>query len=178
MTPHTPGDTPSPHPDYPRIWSISHSEAILSSTEVEKGGFWVRSIAYLIDKTILSIIGLIFFSASLIAQKTSFSFQNGIPAFKNFFMTLVLTYFAGLIIEVAYFTFFYGYSGQTIGKMVCGLKVVSSKGELISYRRAFLRWIGYQISFYIFFLGFFWIAVDPKKQGWHDKIAKTFVIKT
>lgn len=163
--------TPALDQEYPRIWSTAYSESIPSSSEMEKGGFWVRSIAYLIDKTVLSIVGLLFFFASRIAQ------GGGVPSFQNFFTTLILMYCAGLIIEAAYFTYFYGYTGQSIGKMICGLKIVGTEGRLIGYRRAFLRWIGYQISFCIFFFGFFWIAVDPNKQGWHDKIARTFVIK-
>ncbi len=170
MTPDLLLTTPALDQEYPRIWSTTHSESISFFPEMEKGGFWVRSIAYLIDKTVLSIVGLLFFFASRITQ-------GGGSPFQNFFTTLILIYCAGLIIEAAYFTYFYGYTGQTIGKMICGLKVVSTEGRLIGYRRAFLRWIGYQISFYIFFLGFFWIAVDPNKQGWHDKIARTFVIK-
>lgn len=157
--------------EYPRIWSTVHPESILSFSEGKKGGFWVRSIAYLIDEIVLSIVGLLFFFAFRVAQGSDTS------PFQSFFTTLVIMYCARLIIEAAYFTYFYGYAGQTIGKMVCGLKVVSTEGELIGYRRAFLRWIGYKISLYAFFLGFFWIAFDPNKQGWHDKIAKTFVIK-
>ena len=171
MTPDLQFTTPVLEQEYPRIWSTAHSESISSSSEMEKGGFWVRSVAYLIDKTVLSIVCLLFFFAFRIAQ------ESGGSPFQNFFTTLILMFCAGFIIETAYFTYFYGYTGQTIGKMVCGLKVVSTEGGLIGYRRAFLRWIGYSISFYIFFLGFFWIALDPDKQGWHDKIAGTFVIK-
>jgi len=29
-----------------------------------------------------------------------------------------------------------------------------------------------------FFLGIFWVAFDKKKQGWHDKLAGTVVVKT
>jgi uncharacterized RDD family membrane protein YckC len=171
MTPDLPFTTPALDQEYPRIWSTVHLDSIPSSPEMVKGGFWVRSIAYLIDKTVISIVGLLFFFAFRIAQGGS------APPFQNFFTTFILMCCASLIIEAAYFTYFYGYAGQTIGKIVCGLKVVSTEGGLIGYRRAFLRWIGYIISFYVFFLGFFWIALDPNKQGWHDKIAKTFVIK-
>jgi uncharacterized RDD family membrane protein YckC len=171
MTPDLPFPTPVLDQEYPRIWSTAYSESILSSSEMEKGGFWIRSIAYLIDKTVLSIVGLLFFFALRITQ------GGGLPPFHNFFKTLILMYCAGLMSEAAYFTYFYGYTGQTIGKMVCGLKVVNTEGGLISYRRSFLRWIGYTISFYAFFLGFFWIAFDSNKQGWHDKVARTFVIK-
>ena len=123
--------------EYPRIWSAAHSEPIPAFSSREKGGFWIRSIAYLIDKTLLSMIGLLFFLAFHIAQ------GSGLTPWQNFFTTLILMYCTGLIIEAAYFIYFYGYTGQTIGKMICGLKVVSVEGELIGYRRAFLRWIGY-----------------------------------
>jgi uncharacterized RDD family membrane protein YckC len=171
MTPDFPFTTPAFDQEYPRIWSTVHPKSIPFSSEMEKSGFWVRSIAYLIDKTVLSIVGLLFFFAFRIAQGSI------VPFFQNFFATFILMYCAGRIIDAAYFTYFYGYTGQTIGKMVCGLKVVSTEGGLIGYRRAFLRWIGYIISFYAFFLGFFWIVFDYNKQGWHDKIARTFVIK-
>lgn len=157
--------------EYPRVWSVTHSESIPLSSEIEKGGFWLRSVAYLIDTTILRIVGLLFFFASLIAQ------GGGASLFQNFLTTFVFLYGASLVIEAAYFTYFYGCTGQTIGKLICGLKVVSVEGGLIGYRRAFLRWIGYTISFYVFFLGFLWIVFDRDKQGWHDKIVGTFVIK-
>ena len=160
--------------DYPRIWSTTYSEPIPSVPVMEKGGFWVRSIAYLIDKVVLCIIGLIFFRVSLLAQKTNAYLQDGAS---DVVLAFILTFLISIVIEASYFTFFYGYSGQTIGKMFCGLKVINTEGELISYRRAFLRWIGYQASFYIFFFGFLWIVIDQNKQGWHDKIAGTFVIK-
>ncbi|MCX8012035.1 MAG: RDD family protein [Desulfobacterota bacterium] len=162
--------------EYPRIWSITHNPEMLTETVV-KAGFWVRGIAYLIDQVIISCIGLIFFVVSLLALKTSFYFQPDGPYLKQLIFLFILTCFARLMVEVAYFIYFYSRTGQTIGKMVCGLKVIGTEGEIISARRAFFRWLGYVISFYTFFLGFFWIVIDPNKQGWHDKIAKTLVIR-
>jgi len=37
--------------------------------------------------------------------------------------------------------------------------------------------IGYWLSGAVFYLGFIWVAFDDKKQGWHDKIARTFVVR-
>jgi hypothetical protein len=144
--------TPALDQEYPRIWSTVHSESIIpSSSEMEKGGFWVRSVAYLIDKTVLSIVGLLFFFASRITQ------GGGVLPLKNFFTTLFLTYCANLIFGAAYFTYFYGYTGQTIGKMVCGLKVVSTEGGLIGYRRA----VSEVDRIYHLFLCFFsWFLLD------------------
>jgi uncharacterized RDD family membrane protein YckC len=57
-----------------------------------------------------------------------------------------------------------------------GLKVVTTDGSPLSWGRALLRYIGYIISAAAFSLGFLWLAYDPKRQGWHDKIARTVVI--
>jgi uncharacterized RDD family membrane protein YckC len=47
----------------------------------------------------------------------------------------------------------------------------------MTFGLAFLRWVGYIISAVVLYLGFVWIAFDAKKQGWHDKIAGTVVIR-
>jgi uncharacterized RDD family membrane protein YckC len=179
MTNNTSGDTFSQShsldQEYLRIWSSTSSLTKLFS--MEKAGFVVRSIAYLIDQVILSILGLLFFVVFLFALKIIPGIQTGLPSFGPVNPVLVLTCLGRLFIEIAYFSYFHGYQGQTIGKMVCRLRVVSIEGEIISYQRAFLRWAGYLISYVFFFLGFLWIAFDRNHQGWHDKIARTYVIK-
>ena len=82
-----------------------------------------------------------------------------------------------VFISMFYFTYFHGAAGQTPGKMIFGLKVVQSTGEQMTFGLAFLRWVGYIISAVVFYFGFVWIAFDAKKQGWHDKIAGTVVIR-
>jgi uncharacterized RDD family membrane protein YckC len=68
--------------------------------------------------------------------------------------------------------------GATLGKRVFGLKVVKEDGSVPGFGTALLRQtIGYWLSGAIFYLGFIWIAFDDKKQGWHDKIARTYVIR-
>lgn len=162
--------------EYPRIWSLTPSETKLFP--IEKAGFWLRCIAYILDQVVLSIIGLLFFATSLFALRNNSYFQTGILSLGNFISALIATYIAMIFIKIAYFTYFHGHTGQTIGKMALGIKVVDTQGAIISYRRAFLRWVGYVISFLFFGLGFFWIAIDRNHQGWHDKIAQTYVIKT
>ena len=87
-------------------------------------------------------------------------------------------YLFNAIITIVYYTYFHGATGQTPGKMVCKLRVVNIKGEPIGYPRAFLRWIGYIISSFVLCLGFLWVVWDKNKQGWHDKIARSYVIST
>ena len=57
-----------------------------------------------------------------------------------------------------------------------GLQVVPLKGGRIGVIRAILRYLGYIVSALFFFLGFIWILFSSKRQGWHDKIARTCVV--
>ena len=61
--------------------------------------------------------------------------------------------------------------------MILGLHIRPVADGSITFGVAFLRLIGYLVSGAMFYLGFLWIAVDPRKQGWHDKIAGTVVIR-
>ncbi len=74
---------------------------------------------------------------------------------------------------------FWRYCGATPGKLALALKVVdASSGGPPSTGRLALRFLGYFVSALPLTLGFLWIAVDRRKQGWHDKIAKTVVINS
>lgn len=42
---------------------------------------------------------------------------------------------------------------------------------------AIVRVIGYYIGGAILLLGFLWALWDPNRQGWHDKLANTYVVK-
>jgi uncharacterized RDD family membrane protein YckC len=76
-----------------------------------------------------------------------------------------------------YATSFWSWRGQTLGKMLLSIKVIRTDGSNISVGYAVLRYLGYIISGVVLGLGFFWIAFDANKQGWHDKIADTYVVK-
>lgn len=82
-----------------------------------------------------------------------------------------------LIISAAYFTWMVGNYGATIGKMVMGMKIVKEDGSKVSYSDALLRELASFLSAAIFLLGYISVIWDKNKQGWHDKIAKTIVIK-
>lgn len=128
------------------------------------GGFVERLFAYIIDGVIIGVAAGVLTG---IATATE---------------SLGLSILASLIVivgSIGYFVYFWGTTGQTIGKKVLGLKVVGPNGEQngIGYGTAFLRLIGYSVSGFLFYLGFLWIIWDPNKQGFHDKIAKTHVIK-
>jgi uncharacterized RDD family membrane protein YckC len=68
--------------------------------------------------------------------------------------------------------------GATPGKLAMNIRIVDARtGELPSTGRLVLRLACYFVSAAALYLGFFWIAIDRRKQGWHDKIAGTVVIE-
>jgi len=82
------------------------------------------------------------------------------------------------VLFLLYFTLFTGEGGQTLGKMVLGIRVQRVNGSPVGYGRALVRTLGYIVSFFFStFLGFLWVLWDKKKQAWHDKIAGTEVVK-
>jgi uncharacterized RDD family membrane protein YckC len=73
---------------------------------------------------------------------------------------------------------FWKFRKATPGKMLVHAKIVNARtlgaastGQLIG------RVVAYVVSIIPFCLGFLWIAFDPRKQGWHDKLAGTVVIE-
>jgi uncharacterized RDD family membrane protein YckC len=151
-------------------------------TEYRYGGFWRRFGAIMIDKLILYAIFMFFVLAG--AAALSFTLPVNqlrmlISEFRSMSgIYLVIYYAATSLINMVYFTYFHGAGGQTPGKMIFGLRVVQSLGQDMTFGVAFLRWVGYLFSGIFLYLGFLWAAFDGRKQGWHDKIAATVVVRT
>jgi uncharacterized RDD family membrane protein YckC len=81
------------------------------------------------------------------------------------------------LVALAYFTGLWAWKGTTIGGIVLGLKVVRLDGQPASFLVSLVRALAAAFSMIVLFLGFLWIAWDSEKQGWHDKIAGTVVLK-
>lgn len=134
-------------------------------------GFGRRLVAYLIDGVILWIIQLVVSllgTAVLIAGATT---SEGASTGQILLGCLSILFAAG------YFVVFWATTGQTPGKMALGVKVIGVDGTPVSWGKAILRYIGYLISGLVLMLGFIWVAFDSKRQGWHDKIASTYVVR-
>ena len=151
------------------------SDTTVDLSMVEKGGFLRRLGAYLIDGVVLYIVNIILMAVGIVAMGIDATELEG-GGIEQIRLLLPL-YIFGIIINIAYYTFFHGNTGQTPGKMVCRLKVVRTNGEPLGYGRAFLRWVGYIASWCAFALGFLWVIFDRQKQAWHDKIAGSYVLK-
>jgi uncharacterized RDD family membrane protein YckC len=149
-----------------------------AETVAPNGGFLLRGLAFLTDQLVLLFILTIFITAGFAGlgfgsaaggREISFFKQARVlvPAL------LPLTFVLGL----TYFSFFHAAWGQTIGKMIFGLRVIQTDGESLSFCRGLARSCAYILSAIPFGVGFLWVALSAEKKGWHDLILGTRVVR-
>jgi len=135
-------------------------------------GFWIRWVAYLIDTMILGAVQFAIALALGLAGGALTDNGNG-----ELTMALIGG-LCGMVVGLTYAVFFTGYNGQTPGKMALRIQVIRSDGTPMTYGRAFLREVvGKFASGIILGIGYLMAGFDRQKQGLHDKIAGTYVIK-
>ena len=83
----------------------------------------------------------------------------------------------GFLLILAYFVAMWTWKGTTIGGVVLGLKVVRLDNQPVTLTVALVRALAGAFSVIVLFLGILWIAWDRDKQGWHDRIAGTIVVR-
>jgi len=130
------------------------------ATSMAYVGFWRRAGAFVIDAILLGIVGNALSAVMFGGDPTS---------------SIGLT----TLIDLAYFAIMWSSTGggQTVGMRALGIKVVGTDGAQIDVVKGIIRYIGFIISCIAIFIGVIWVAFDPRKQGWHDKIAGTYVVK-
>jgi uncharacterized RDD family membrane protein YckC len=124
-----------------------------------RAGFWERMGAAFLDMVAVLFITRIMHRP----LELMLSFLDGPPVF----FIVALAYFAGL----------WAWKGTTIGGVVLKLQVVRLDGGPLTFLVSLVRGLAAAFSAVVFFLGFFWIGWDREKQGWHDKIAGTVVVR-
>lgn len=123
-------------------------------------GFWRRVGAAFIDSFLFSILSGMVLGASFV-NAPLFTLEGILRA--------VFT----LVITVGLWTSFLG----TPGKLLLGCQVVDADTfGVMSAKQAALRFVSYLASMLPLMMGFIWVARDPRKQGFHDKIANTVVL--
>ena len=137
-------------------------------------GFWWRVLAYIIDGLIISVV---FFPLGM-AVGVGLVASGADPDSPT--MPAVNIGLNGLQIVVTwlYYAFCESSAWQgTIGKKVTGLRVTDMNGNRITFGRATGRYFGMILSGMICFIGFIMVAFTEKKQGLHDLLASTLVLK-
>ena len=135
---------------------------------IKYAGFWERVLASIIDtiwlygiiySILISIYGMEIFSPETEYSIVQFIFEYVIP------LVVVLL--------------FWSFKSATPGKMLLKMKIVDAETfEKVPNSRLFIRYIAYFVSMIPLCLGLMWVGWDKRKQSWHDKIAKTVVIKS
>jgi uncharacterized RDD family membrane protein YckC len=123
---------------------------------LEYAGFWIRLGAGVIDLLILGSF------ATVLAY---------------FFPLPAIWVSAAVAVSIGYWLGFWVWRGQTPGKMAVGIKVIRTDSSTVKWPCAARRCLGYVVSTLTLFLGFVWVAFDSRKQGVHDRIADTYVVK-
>ena len=126
----------------------------------DKVGFLTRVVAFVVDTILVAI------AASII---TAGAFGGDLMRSQALSALLGLLYYV-------YFSSASG-GGQTLGMRMLNVKVVRTDGSPLTVTGAVVRYVGLIISFFVFFIGVIWVAFDAQKQGWHDKIAGTYVVR-
>ena len=130
-----------------------------SGMGMEKASLGTRFGSYIIDAIVVNVIGYALIFIFMV---------GGVEYAVASFLTLP--------ISIGYFTYFFG-NGQTLGMKALKIKLCRTDGTYpIGYGKGFVRVIGMSISVMAIGLGFLWIAIDKNKQGWHDKMAGTYVV--
>jgi uncharacterized RDD family membrane protein YckC len=134
-------------------------------------GFWIRTAASLIDTVLVLLLTmpplfLIYGPEYFDPDRTGLLAG---PA--DFLLSWLLPSVAVIV--------FWIHRSATPGKIMLGLRIVDAKsGAAMGLGQSVGRYLGYFVSTIPLFMGLVWVAFDPRKQGWHDKLAGTVVIRS
>jgi uncharacterized RDD family membrane protein YckC len=135
---------------------------------VEYAGFWVRVGASLIDTVLLMLV-----IAPILTMIYGQEYWSGSVASSGLLSLAINYVFPALAVIL-----FWIYRSATPGKMALKLTIVdATTGKKPSTGQMVGRYFGYYVSMLPMFLGIIWVGIDKRKQGLHDKMAGTVVVK-
>lgn len=157
---------------------MTHEQAAAEAQNTVYGayaGFFTRLIARLIDRAILSgILALLGVATTWLLD--TFQLNTWIQTSQyGALIVIAIVVVLYITIELSYTIGFWLLAGQTPGKRVMGVRIVRTGGRRINPWSAIRRYVGYWLSS-ILYLGYLWVLVDNRRQGWHDKLAGTLVV--
>jgi uncharacterized RDD family membrane protein YckC len=146
-------------------------EDTMMADDVEYVGFWVRVAASLIDTALILAVTLPILLAIYGRSYLAGASSQGLTGLVDFLVSWVAPALAAIA--------FWHYRQATPGKMVFSARVVDAKtGRTLTVPQSIGRYLGYFVSTIPLGLGLLWVAFDARKQGWHDKLAGTVVVRS
>ena len=145
----------------------------VAAADLPKAGFWIRAAAAFVDALIAGALqGIVVFLFAGLLGLLLHGFDS------DSWLMLCLAWLLSGAISVVYYVYFTAFGGQTPGKMALRIKVVRTDSSSLTLGRAFYREvIGKFVSGIILGIGYLMVAFDEKKQGLHDRMADTFVVR-
>jgi len=143
---------------------------------VRWGGFFRRAYALSIDLLVIALLSSIMGAMAYVGYKVGLGAHGQVISGDNAAALFAILTLGWLGLTTAYFIVMHGLGGQTIGKMLVGLRVVDVDRQPPSFRQAALRWLA-AVGFAPIGLGFFWVLWQSEKRGWHDFVARTWVVR-
>ena len=142
-------------------------EGIEPRGDMEYAGFWIRFLAKFVDGVIVGVPNYALqYGAASLSQDPEMS------------MVLLLGgWLVGFVLQLGYNTWLIGKYGATVGKMACGLRVVTPTGGNVGYGLACGRFFAEILSALILYIGYIMAAFDEEKRTLHDRICSTRVIR-
>ncbi len=142
---------------------------------LQYAGFWIRFASYLIDVIPIAVVGGILNVSLGTGFKCGFGSDN---IYRCNGGTGSIGSWLGFLVLGVYWVLTWSLLGASLGQKALGMRVVdAANGERIDIGKSVLRYIGFIVSVIPLAIGLIWAAFDPRKQGWHDKIANTFVVR-
>lgn len=174
---------PGPEPVFVRpagidqtLASIRQDLRALERPVLKPAGFFIRLSAYLIDNLLLTLITIVpAFIAFALLKRSGVSISGDIQELMRWMWLLVIL--PNTVLTFIYFGYFHAATGQTVGKLLCGVRVVTAEGRPLGWARSVVRCAGYFLSSFFLYLGFFWVVLNRRKRGWHDYLAGTVVVR-
>lgn len=141
-------------------------QPIPDTPSVRFAGFWIRVAATLLDSLFLIGLNMLIFNP---LRRTW-----GVMGATFSFIDLI-----EIVFDLLYLVLLTWLTGQTLGKIITGIRVINarqSRGNLTAGQVFLREVIGKFLSSLPFSLGYMWVGWNRRKQGWHDLLAKTYVI--
>ena len=150
----------------------SHADA----GALPKAGIWIRMAAWIADVLFLFfptiVAALVVWATINLGGWLGGEINDQVKVFAGISSVIIV-----MVGGFQYFTLFVGWRGQTPGKMLFGLKIVRVTGERMTYGRACLRSLCWILSLLLFSIGFLMIAFTRQRQGLHDVLTGSYVIR-
>lgn len=140
----------------------------MEASNLEYAGFWIRTWAALIDSLLLCIV--LFPVLTAIYGWAYWDSADLVQGSADFLLSWVAPAVVVLLFWIA--------RQATPGKMAFATQIVDARtGGKPATTQLVIRYLGYYLSMLPLFLGIIWVAFDRRKQGWHDKLAGTVVVR-